>query len=77
MALVKKLTKIGNSCGLIVPREFMESAGLSEKSQVELEIRGDELVVRPARLKDYKVMKTFMTVVRDYDKLFKKLAKPA
>ena len=75
VGIVKKLTKIGNSYGVIFPKDYLEEMGLDEGVEMEMERRGNELVVKPLRLKDYKIMKTFLSVVRDYDPVLKRLAK--
>ena len=75
MATVKKLTKIGNSYGVIIPKELLEAVGFNEKTSIRVEIRKNELVFRPINLKDHKVLKTFLSVVDDYDPLLKRLAK--
>ena len=72
--LKKKLTKIGNSYGVILSKELLDQAGIGEKDELEMEVREGELVLRVANLKDYKVMKSFLSVVRDYDPLLKRLA---
>ncbi len=74
MGALKKLTKIGNSYGVILPKELLDQLGIDEKTEMEVELRENELALKPIRMKDYKVMKTFLSVVRDYDKTFKKLA---
>ncbi len=74
MTLVKKLTKIGNSMGIILPSEILATTGINSKSKIEMEIRGNEIILRPIDLKNHKVMKTFLSVVKDYDKTLRKLA---
>ncbi|MBI3540672.1 MAG: AbrB/MazE/SpoVT family DNA-binding domain-containing protein [Deltaproteobacteria bacterium] len=75
MALVKKLTKIGNSLGIILPTEILRVAGMDTDSEVEISVKDNEVLLRPTKLKDHKVMKTFMGVVKDYDQTLRKLAK--
>lgn len=75
MALIKKLTKIGNSWGVILPGEIMEAAGLSKDSDVEISVNEHQIILRPTHLKDHKIMNTFMKVIKEYDETFQKLAK--
>ncbi len=75
MVLVKKLTKIGNSWGVILPAEILKVAGITGKSKVEISVKEDQIVITPTNLKDHKVMQTFMGVLKDYDETLKKLAK--
>jgi antitoxin MazE len=42
-----KIIRIGNSQGIRIPKPLLEQTGLSE--DVELEVRADEIVIRPAR----------------------------
>ena len=47
-AVVKtRIVTIGNSKGIRIPKPLLEQAGLEQ--DVELELRGDELVLRPVR----------------------------
>lgn len=41
----RRLTKIGNSWGLILPREVLDLLGVPEGSEVEVELAGNTLVV--------------------------------
>ncbi|HCU24957.1 MAG TPA: hypothetical protein DF383_08065 [Deltaproteobacteria bacterium] len=75
MVLVKKLSKIGNSYGVILPAEVLEIAGLSKEEEVEISVKENRVILKPTRLKDHQVMKVFMGVLEDYDKTFEKLAK--
>ena len=43
-----KIIRIGNSQGIRIPKPLLEQTGLTE--DVEIEVRADELVIRPARL---------------------------
>ena len=46
-AVVKtRIVKIGNSHGIRIPKLLLDQADLGE--EVELELRGDQIVVRPA-----------------------------
>jgi len=75
MATVKKLTKIGNSYGVIIPKGLLQVVGIDEQTSIRVEVRKNELVFRPINLKDHKVLKTFQSVVDDYDAVLKRLAK--
>lgn len=75
MALIKKLIKIGNSWGVILPSEILKVAGVNEDSEVEITVKENQIILKPSNLKDHKVMKAFLGVLHDYDKTFQKLAK--
>lgn len=42
-----RLVKIGNSQGIRIPKVLLDQVGLS--GELELEIQGDHLILRPAR----------------------------
>ncbi len=76
MALLKKLSRIGNSYGIILPADVLKVVGLDENSEVEITInQKKQIIIKPTHLKDHKIMNTFMGVLEDYDDTFKKLAK--
>lgn len=41
----RRLTKIGNSWGLIISREMLELLGVAEGNEVDVELAGNTLVV--------------------------------
>ncbi|MDP9343826.1 MAG: AbrB/MazE/SpoVT family DNA-binding domain-containing protein [Actinomycetota bacterium] len=43
----RRLTRIGNSWGLILPREVLELLGIEGNSDVEIELAGNTLLVTP------------------------------
>jgi antitoxin component of MazEF toxin-antitoxin module len=45
--LVRKLTQIGNSKGLILPQTFLEMLEWDTDAEVELKIDGKKLIVTP------------------------------
>ncbi len=73
--LKKKFTRIGNSWGIIIPSELLKLTGINPKDEFEMEIKKDHIVIKPINLKDHKVMKTFLSVLEDYNQTLKKLAK--
>ena len=50
-----KIQKWGNSLGLRIPRAFAEEAGVGAGVEVDLSIRGSELVVSPMRRVKYRL----------------------
>jgi antitoxin MazE len=42
-----RLVRIGNSKGLRIPKPLLEQVGLQD--EVEIKVRGDSLIIRPAR----------------------------
>jgi antitoxin component of MazEF toxin-antitoxin module len=49
MAIVKKLTRYGDSRGVILPKAFLDQLGIDEHEEVELSLQGDHIVVAPHR----------------------------
>ncbi len=74
MALTKKLTKIGNSKGVILSSDVLQMADMEDQEEVEIVTKPHEIIIKPAHLKDHKVRKAFMKVLEDFDETFKKLA---
>lgn len=74
MTLTKKLTKIGNSLGLILPNDILNLAGIDSDAEVQIEAKPGKITLTPINLEDHKVMKTFLSVLKDYDEAFEKLA---
>ena len=46
--MVKKLQKVGNSVGIILPRDLLAAAGLGEGDEVTLTLLGRRIVIEPA-----------------------------
>ena len=47
--MIKTLSKVGNSQALILDKTLLELIGVGERGEVELQVQGDTLLVRPAR----------------------------
>jgi antitoxin MazE len=47
--MLKKLTKIGNSVGVILDRPLLERLGLDESSEVEVSTDGSVILLSPKR----------------------------
>lgn len=71
----KRPTKIGNSLGVIIPSDVVKETGLTYKTDLEVRAEGHRIVIEPVNLTDHKIMKTFLGVLKDYDKTLQKLAK--
>ena len=67
-ALVRKLSQIGNSKGLILPQTVLEMLEWDTEAEVELKIEGKKLVVSPSTRK-YATPEQAKAVA---DKVFKK-----
>lgn len=74
MGLVKKITKIGNSYGLILPSDVMELVGIKPESEVEISVEKEGLFIHPTLKEDRLVIENFATFVKRYGDTLKKLA---
>jgi putative addiction module antidote len=77
MALVKKLTKIGNSWGVILPAEVLKISGLEPTGECEIEVDRKGVLLRPhlkENKKDKKVIEAMSRFIKKYRNDLKKLA---
>lgn len=49
MPFVKRLTRIGNSAGLVLDQPFLRQLDLTTESEVEVTIENNAIVVKPHR----------------------------
>ena len=49
MPLVKKLTRVGNSAGLVIDRAVLKQLDLDIGAEVEVAVRENEIVITPHR----------------------------
>ena len=49
MAVIRKLTQIGNSKGIILPQTILEMLEWDPEGDIELKVEGKKLVMTPAR----------------------------
>lgn len=73
---VKKLTKLGNSQALVLDKHILAQMGLSEASEVQMTLHGQQLVITPVnpRISEDKLQESLDRVLEDYDELFRRLA---
>ena len=74
MALVKKITKIGNSYGVILPSDVMSLVGLSPDDEVEITVEKGGVLLQHTRKQNHLIMDAFRQFVDEYDDTLKKLA---
>jgi putative addiction module antidote len=74
MPLTKKLTKIGNSYGVILPSDLMNLLGISPEGEIEISIEKGGLLIHPSHKENSLVMQAFTKFVDHYDETLKKLA---
>jgi antitoxin component of MazEF toxin-antitoxin module len=77
MVLVKKLTRIGNSWGVILPTEVLKVTGFDPHGACDIEVKKDFVLLRPHNKKnkqDEKVMTAMARFIRKYRDDLKRLA---
>lgn len=50
--MVKKLTKLGNSYGIVIDRAILDILKITPETPLDLSTDGDGLVIRPVRTAD-------------------------
>jgi antitoxin MazE len=74
--MTKKLSKIGNSLGLVLERPLLERLGIDAKTELEVSTDGTVIVIAPKRSKrrDAKLKQVSDWMFEKYAGAFKKLA---
>jgi antitoxin component of MazEF toxin-antitoxin module len=75
--MVKRVTKIGNSCAILLDRSIMETAGLEEGQQVQLTVKNGCIIIAPVNpkcAKDKTFRKAMKDVLRSNESVLRKLA---
>lgn len=73
----RKLTKIGNSWGIILSREVLDLLGIGEGTEVEVEVVGNTLVVSApdANREDLEAGLAYLGSKRERAGVYRRLAK--
>ena len=76
--MIKTLTKVGNSQALILDKTMLELIGVGERGEVELQVQGDTLLVRPAGsgARRARLKEIGDEVMEQFNDAFVRLAKP-
>lgn len=74
MALAKKITKIGNSYGVILPSDIMELVGITPESEIEITVDKGGLIIHPTRKEDKIISDSFNKFVNQFSDTLQKLA---
>ena len=72
----KKLSKIGNSLGLVLERPLLERLGITAKTELEVSTDGSVIVIAPRRARrgEKRLKEVSDEVFAKYAGAFKKLA---
>lgn len=77
MGIVKKLTRIGNSYGVILPRDILRVVGIDPRKGYRLSIEKERLSIEPAgkaKNRDEEVAEAMLRFMKKYRSDLKKLA---
>jgi antitoxin MazE len=74
--VIKRLTAIGNSLGLIIERPILDLLDIDRTTPLEIKTDGEALIIRPVRDKHEARAKRSAERMMDlHDEAFRKLAK--
>jgi antitoxin component of MazEF toxin-antitoxin module len=74
--MIKKLSAIGNSLGLIIERPILELLDIDKDTELEVKTDGEALVIRPAKLtKKARIRASTKKMMAVHDETLRKLAK--
>lgn len=76
ISMHRKISKIGGSVGIFIPRDIADAMGVEEGSPVTLSLVGRQLVIEPEddTVDDGTFRRAFATVLRRHASDFKSLA---
>lgn len=76
MVMHRRISKIGGSLGILIPRDIAEAMDVGEGDPVRLSLVGRELVVEPEddTIPDASFRKAFKTVLRRHGEEFRMMA---
>lgn len=76
MALTKRLSPVGNSLGLTFDKPILRLVGWDAGTEVEIEVRGDQIILSPHRYAtNEEAREAGKRVVQDRREMLERLAK--
>lgn len=73
--MIKKLTAIGNSLGLIIERPILDLLDIDKETQLEVRTDGETLIIRPLQSEHGdRVVKSAERMMNKHDETLRKLA---
>jgi len=74
--MIKKLSAVGNSLGLIIERPILDLLGITKDTSLEIRTDGKTLIIRPLKLgKKERIRESTKRMMAVHDKTLRKLAK--
>jgi antitoxin component of MazEF toxin-antitoxin module len=76
MTIERHITKVGNSLGILIPRDIVEAMGVESGTPVRLSLVGRQLVIEPtdAMMSEQVFQRAFAAVLRREAPVFQGLA---
>lgn len=72
--LVKKLSNIGNSQGVIIDKSILDMLDVTADTPLQLDTDGDVIILRPLRVRRTELRTLADSIMDDNDDTFRKLA---
>lgn len=74
--MIKKLSTVGDSLGLIIERPILELLGITKDTPLEVKADGEALIIRPVKLgKRERIRDSTKRMMAVHDETLRKLAK--
>ena len=74
--MLKKLSTIGNSLGLVIERPILELLNITKDTPLEVKTDGEALIIRPVKLsKKERIRESTRRMMAVHDETLRKLAK--
>ena len=74
--MIKKLSAVGNSLGLIIERPILELLDIDKDTDLEVKTDGEALIIRPAKLtKKGRIRASTKKMMAVHEETLRKLAK--
>lgn len=74
--MIKKLSAVGNSLGLIIDRPILELLDIDKDTELEISTDGEALIIRPAKLtKKARIRASTKKMMAIHAETLRKLAK--
>jgi antitoxin MazE len=75
--MIKKLSAVGNSLGLIIERPILELLNITKDTPLEIKTDGEALIIRPAKKASQmdRVLAAADEIMDAHEETFRKLAK--
>ncbi len=74
--MIKKLSAVGNSLGLIIERPILELLEITKDTPLEIKTDGKALIIRPSRLnKKERIRESTKRMMSIHEQTLRKLAK--